>query len=180
MSSKKRPPAKAKSRAQTAARPERPPIPATYLLLGLGLVVFVVSMPRFRAQVIQDNTAGARESLLLVGEVAQERGHRHVAALLADEVSLRHRMRDARPAGTDGRMRYHGYLIDEVTLEDGASALAAWPVDYGRTGRDAWIVTDDGRTYRHPNSGRWTGAARPLARVDLRDGWRVAQSGEPE
>jgi len=153
---------------------ERRGIPAAYLLLALGLVVFVVSMPRFRAQVVRDNTLGARDMLLLVGEVAAERGHRDLVALLAEEASLRHRLRDARPAATVGRMRLHGYLLDDVTLTDGSAALAAWPLDFGRTGRDAWLVVDGQHVYRHPNGGRWTGEARPLRRVDLADGWQAA------
>jgi hypothetical protein len=148
-------------------------IPSAYLLLALGLVVFVVSMPRFRAQVVRDNTLGARDTLLLVGEVAAERGHRDVVGLLAEEASLRHRLRDARPADAVGRMRFHGYLLDDVRLGDGTPALAAWPLDYGRTGRDAWICVDGQRLYRHANGGRWTGEARPLRRVDLADGWQA-------
>lgn len=152
-----------------------PAIPAAYLLLALGLVVFVVSMPRFRAQVVEDNTSDAGAALLLVGEVAAQRGHRDVVALLAEEASLRHRLRDARPSATEGRMRLHGYLIDDATLVDGRPALAAWPADFGRTGRDAWLVTAEGRAYRHANSGRWTGEARPLRRADLADGWREVE-----
>jgi hypothetical protein len=164
------------SRSQAHAEPtERRGIPSAYLLLALGLVVFVVSMPRFRAQVVRDNTLGARDMLLLVGEVAAERGHRDVVALLAEEASLRHRLRDARPAATVGRMRLHGYLLDDVTLSDGAPALAAWPLDYGRTGSDAWLCVDGEHIYRHSNGGRWTGEARPLRRVDLADGWQPAR-----
>jgi hypothetical protein len=157
-----------------AAPTEQRGVPSAYLLLALGLVVFVVSMPRFRSQVVRDNTLGARDMLLLVGEVAEERGHRDVVALLAEEASLRHRLRDARPSATVGRMRVHGYLLDDVTLSDGTAALAAWPLDYGRTGRDAWLFVDGQHLYRHPNGGRWTGEARPLRRVDLADGWQPA------
>lgn len=152
----------------------RPHIPAAYLLLALGLVVFVVSMPRFREQVVRDNTRGARDMLLLVGEVAEERGQRDLVTLLAEEASLRHRLRDARPAATGGRMRLHGYLLDDVRLADGAPALAAWPIDYGRTGRDAWLVVEGRHVFRHENGGRWTGEARPIRRVDLADGWHAA------
>jgi hypothetical protein len=170
-----RPPKRSEPRPRAHAEsPARRGIPAVYLLLALGLVVFVVSMPRFRAQVVRDNTLGARDMLLLVGEVAEERGHRDVVALLAEEASLRHRMRDARPAATVGRMRLHGYLLDDVALADGSAALAAWPVEFGRTGRDAWLCVDGRHVYRHPNGGRWTGEARPLRRADLTDGWQAA------
>ena len=177
--------AKARPKATKATRTKDPvertagpAIPAAYLLLALGLVVFVVSMPRFRAQVVQDNTDDAGEALLLVGEVAAQRGHRDVVALLAEEASLRHRMRDARPTAGGDSMRFHGYLIGDVSLSDGRPALAAWPVDFGRTGRDAWVVTDDERVFRHPNEGRWTGEARPLRRVDLADGWSAVARTE--
>lgn len=180
--------AKRAVRGTSRARAERTPrapgdsrsgqvgIPSGYLLLALGLVVFTVSMPRFRAQVVHDNTSEAGDALLLVGEVAFERGGGDLVALLADEASLRHRMRDARPASAQGRMRFHGYLLDEVHLADGTPALAAWPIDYGQTGRDAWLVLAGGRMFRHANGGRWTGEARPLLRAELRDGWQPVES----
>jgi len=137
-------------------------------------LVFVVSMPRFRAQVLRDNTAGARDTLLLVGEVAERHGHHDLRALLEEEASLRHRMPDARPSSSGRRTQVHGYWFDDVRLVTGGGALGAWPVDFGRTGEDAWIVTDDKRVYRHTNGGLWSGEARPLRHVDLSRGWKSA------
>lgn len=147
-------------------------VSAAYLLLALGLLVFVVSMPRFRAHVVEENTADAGTSLLLVGEVAFERGEGDLIALLREEASLRHRMRDARPALVSGRLTHHGYFLDDALLVDGTRAFGAWPIDYGRSGRDAWLVTPSGELWRHPNGGRWTGEARPLALVDPSREWR--------
>ena len=151
-------------------------IPVAYLLLALGLLVFVVTMPRLREHVVHGNTLEASESLLLVGEFAYERGHGDLLALLRDEAFLRHRLRDARRSRGTGRLCHHGYLMDDTTLPDGQRAFSAWPIEYDRTGRDAWLVTQDGTLWRHANGGRWSGESRPLVRTDLRaDGWGKAQ-----
>jgi len=153
-----------------------PVIPSAYLLLALGLVVFAVSMPRFRDQVVRDNTRGAGNALLLVGEVAKGRGHRDVASLLAEEVTLRHRLPDARATSVADRLLMHGYYLDDALLAGGEAALAAWPIEHGRTGDDAWVIRlSDQALFQHPNEGRWTGEARPLRDVDLTQGWRRAR-----
>ena len=147
----------ARNSKPTKSRPKEslagPVIPSAYLLLALGLVVFVVSMPRFRAQVVRDNTRDAGDALLLVGEVARGRGHSDVASLLAEEATLRHRMPDARTTSVADRLLMHGYYLDDAKLGGGEAALA------------------DQALFQHPNDGRWSGAARPLRSADLARGW---------
>ncbi len=160
----------------TKSRPKEsvhgPVIPSAYLLLALGLVVFVVSMPRFRAQVVRDNTRDAGDALLLVGEVARGRGHSDVASLLAEEATLRHRLPDARTTSVADRLLMHGYYLDDATLGGGEAALAAWPTEYGTSGTDAWVIRlSDQALFQHRNEGRWSGAARPLRSADLAQSW---------
>ena len=167
---------KPRSSDRKAAPTAGPVIPSAYLLLALGLVVFTVSMPRFRAQVVRDNTRGAGHALLLVGEVAKGRGHSDVASLLAEEVTLRHRLPDARTTSVVDRLLMHGYYLDDARLADGEAALAAWPIEHGRTGDDAWVIRlSDQALFQHPNEGRWSGESRPLRDVDLARGWLRAR-----
>ena len=60
-------------------------IPSSYLLLAVGLLVFVVSMPRLREHVVRGNTTEAPRSLLLLSDLAGEREpirSEHAVALL--------------------------------------------------------------------------------------------------
>lgn len=166
------------------------------LLLGAVVgVVCLVSLPQLEAHARRRNEADARAAVALLGQArwpaalpretrkTLETGEtggavkgsgapRGLAAWVAADGRLRHRLRDAREvAGTD-LLLHHGYFL---RLEPGAGSgpcLVAWPRRAGRTGLTAFAWSA-GALYTNPNpGGLWSGIeGGPPVRVDAHP-WR--------
>lgn len=162
------------------------PIPGAVIVAMIALLVIVVSLPRFRAHVVQSNRDDVPRTLSLLGGTVFQEGWQErfpegdapetLYGVVRGLEPLAHRFRDASPVEGSTELRHHGYLFDTGRLfgGDGArTALVAWPVDYGRTGDRAFALTSDGQLFVHRNAGLWNGVARPLVDVALSDeGWR--------
>ena len=167
------------------------------LLIGaIAVLVVVVSMPRFRAHVLEANREDAQLTLTLLGSRVFEEPLPGEATNEAPAMAfgildlvkatkrLDHRFPDARSTSTAGELLHHGYRFATGFVLEGLSrrgALVAWPNDYGRSGDIAYATTADGVLWGHPNRGLWSGADRTpkqqgnnqgLLIVDLSDeGW---------
>lgn len=155
------------------ARPENPP-PSAFAArrrtglaslgfgraLSIGAIVLalgVVTVPRLQTFAMRENEADARSIVQVLAQVVadQDGAVGPIGALPLDEGNLRHRFRDAVPFEDGRSLRMHGYLFDLVR---GTGVVRAWPWRHERTGRAAYVFTEDGRLLRHPNaSGEFAG-----------------------
>ena len=159
-------------------------VPAALLVSAIAVLVVVVSMPRFRAHVLEANREDAELTIGLLGGAVFRRtlptstpmstqrtspGASELNRVSAEGLfglvegveRLRHRFRDARRTDTPGELLHHGYrfatgyVLTGLREED---ALVAWPNTYGKSGDLAFATISDGSIYAHPNHGLWSGA----------------------
>ena len=176
------------------AKPGRPiggGIPAALLVGAIAVLVVVVSMPRFRAHVLEANREDAQLTIGLLGGAVFQRtlpqgsplsnsttspGDAELQQMMAQGLyglvegveRLKHRFRDARRTDTPGELLHHGYRFATGYVLTGLAeenALVAWPNTYGKSGDLAFATIEDGSIYAHPNRGLWSGAD-PLAPAD--------------
>lgn len=165
-------------------------VPGAMIVATIAILVVMVSLPRFRAHVMEANRDDARLALGLLsdrifapewqagleGGLAPDDLH----AVISGDARLDHRFPDARslevPGGLHDVLLHHGYLFDTGHVVVGGTrvpALVAWPEIYGRSGDMAFARTGDGALYAHRNEGLWSGVAGALMDADLADeGWR--------
>lgn len=165
-------------------------VPGAWIVGTIALLVVLVSLPRFRAHVLDANRDDARLALGLLSErifapewqagVAGATAPDDLHEVIRQDARLDHRFPDARrveaPGGAHDVLLHHGYLFDTGhVVVDGVRvpALVAWPDVYGRSGDLAYARTGDGAVYAHGNDGLWSGVAAALMDADLADeGWR--------
>ncbi len=167
-----------------SARPIGGGVPAALLVSAIAVLVIVVSMPRFRAHVLDANREDAELTLGLLsgavfrhtlpqdspfGKKATTPGDKELNrvtekglyGLIQGVERLKHRFRDARTTGTAGDLLHHGYRFATGYVMTGhveETALVAWPDTYGKTGDYAFAAMRDGSLYAHANRGLWSGA----------------------
>lgn len=155
------------------------------LLLAVGLVVAVVSLPLLRSLALKENELDALRALDLLGReaFAAEAAPATVGDLLAEGSELAARLPDTRLLDEGRLMFHHGYLFDLVPTPAGGRALRAWPLAHGETGLGAFWSDAPGRCLGHPNrAATWSGldlASEALA--DPQDpasspGWRPVRT----
>lgn len=160
-------------------------IPAALLVSAIAVLVIVVSMPRFRAHVLDANREDARLTIALLGSAVfnnklpeglpltsgkstpagglEEAAEGHEPGLfefVRDVKRLRHRFPDARATGTAGELLHHGYRFATGYVHKDLArheVLVAWPDSYGKSGDVAFAAMEDGSIYGHPNHGLWSG-----------------------
>ena len=156
------------------------------MLLAIGIVVLIVSLPRLRAFALRENERDAVRMLRLLSADAvrhpEALASGGLGALLAASSAHRVRLEDLEVLDR-GRVRRHGYLFDAVEAPDGTWVLRAWPWDHGHTGLGAFRATPDGRLHGTPNErGSISGPGAPPA-IDGSaaglpdDGWVVLAAG---
>jgi hypothetical protein len=154
------------------------------LLIAVGLVVALVSLPLLRSLAIKENELDAVRALDLLGREAfsADCAAQTVGDLLASGGNLAGRLPDTRLLAEGRVMFHHGYLFDLVDTETGERLLRAWPLSHGETGLGVFRLGDSGKLLGHPNrSAHWSGmdGAPPstlLTRARL-DGWRDVRLG---
>lgn len=122
-----------------------------WIVLAIGLLVPLVSMPRLEAFARNANESDALEALRVLAHSLFEDG---AASLELSEVLARedvgHRLGDAR--ALDGNLwRYHGYLFQIMRPAQLPPVLLAWPRDCGVTGRPAFAAQARNRILIHSN-----------------------------
>ena len=172
----------------TEARSEG--VPGELIVTTIAILVVLVSLPRFRAHVLDANRDDARLALGLLSErifapawQANLEGRpapEDLHGVIVGDAKLDHRFPDARPLRAPGGLHdvllHHGYLFDTGhVVVDGTRvpALVAWPEVFGRSGDMAYARTGDGSLFAHGNEGLWSGVTGALIDADLADeGWR--------
>ena len=165
-------------------------VPGALIVATIAILVVMVSLPRFRAHVLDANRDDARLALGLLSDriFAPEwqagleggRAPEDLHGVISSDARLNHRFPDARslevPGGPHDVLLHHGYLFDTghvVVNGTRVPALVAWPEVYGRSGDMAYARTGDGAVYAHGNEGLWSGVAGALMDADLADeGWQ--------
>lgn len=145
------------------------------MLAAVGLVVCLVSLPRLHGYVLGTNEVDARRAVELFGAAlcgADVAPPLDLGAALAADRTLKHRLRDARPAPDGSRVLFHGYYFELGRALDGGPLVYGWPCEQGRTGLGAFAMGADGQLFGHENgNGRWSGDDAPRE-LDLRGpGW---------
>jgi hypothetical protein len=146
------------------------------VLVVVGLVVLLVSLPRLRDFALRENETDAANLVTRIGRLcdgsvqAAERSNLH--DLLAKDPQLGKRLDDAEYLDGGRVLRRHGYLF---TLLPGTSArVLAWPWEHSRTGHAAFAWSGEQHLVGNPNvDGAYSGMNAP-ARVDANDPqWRT-------
>jgi hypothetical protein len=135
-----------------------------WMLIAIGLVVVLVTLPRLRRFALRDNELDAMRMLrALAAQPAMPlaRGEqRTLAALLARDTGLQKRLDDLEFL-SDGRVRRHGYLFDLCVTDAGQARLRAWPWRHAQTGLGAFVWTPETGLLGHGNAdGRFSGPER--------------------
>jgi len=167
----------------------------SFCLLAVIAVLVVVSLPRLRGIALQENEVDARATAaLLAHEVARlsaEDGPPPIAELVRSS-GLSLTLSDVELLEDGALLRRHGYLFQLVRLPLSLSfacatltpdtdprpsglAVRAWPWKHGATGSAAFLVTEAGAVYTHPNQPvRWEGVAGRETHVPggCMSGWR--------
>lgn len=171
---------------RAAGRAASEGVPGAWIVGTIALLVVLVSLPRFRAHVLEANRKDARLTLALISQrvfepewqsaLPEGTAPGDLYSVIQIDDRLRHRFPDARQPEGRHELLHHGYLFDTGhVVIDGlrTPALVAWPDLFGRTGDLAFARTGDGAVYVHANEGLWSGAGSVLMDADLADeGWR--------
>lgn len=158
------------------------------LLLAVGTVVVLVTLPLLRSLALKENERDALRVLELVGPrvFAAETGAVGFGELLQPEGELSRRLPDTRLLADGQLMFHHGYLFEIVPDADGAPGVRAWPLRHGETGLGAFWSLGPGRVLGHPNrAATWSGLGdapelEPEPEPDAAaepTGWRALQIG---
>lgn len=137
-------------------------------LFAIGLVVVLVSVPRLRALALRSNEDDAWQMIRLLGQEAfggevLAAPNRDLGQLVDERPGLAHRLDDTEVLQQGRVLRRHGYLFDLIEA-GGRHELRAWPWRHGRTGVAAFVFTDRGELFGHPNpQALWSGLGRPPA-----------------
>jgi hypothetical protein len=142
------------------------------VLLAVGVVVLLVSLPRLREFALRENETDARTLVTRLGEVcAREMSAGTLAQALEREPQLVARLDDAEWLAQGRILRRHGYLF-ELDASRTPARVLAWPWDHGRTGFRAFRW-EAGALEGHSNpGGAWSGVEAPPFEGTGPEGWR--------
>jgi hypothetical protein len=155
----------------------RMPSPQALVLSAVGVVLFLVSVPRVHQFALQDNERDATSSLLILSKTVQAAAAGDSAARqlpLPDtwDQEINCRLYDAHATEGSSVIQRHGYLLELAYRTDGTDFLRAWPTKHGATGRSAYLLDPERGLIEHPNlDGAWSGPSsqRPDG---TEPGWR--------
>jgi hypothetical protein len=138
--------------------------PRALSITAIGVLLFLVSVPRVHQLALLDNERDAQSSVrLLIPPVFGSQVHAAPAELptVADLASiLRTRLVDVQHQPGADLIHRHGYLIDVARDPLGRPIIRAWPSDHGQTGTRAFLYYSERGLLSHPNGdGRWSGLA---------------------
>lgn len=130
------------------------------VLLAVGVVVLLVSLPRLREFALRENESDARALVARLGELASQGAPPSTLAETLERAPLlAQRLEDVAWLEHGALLRRHGYLFELVA--DGAGPrICAWPWEHRRTGCMAFRWSAAG-VESHPNdAGAWSGLER--------------------
>ena len=138
------------------------PSPQALTLSAVGVVLFLVSVPRVHQFALQDNERDATSSLLTLSKTVQaaegEGSARYLPSPGTWDQEINCRLYDAHTTEESSLIQRHGYLLEFVHRADGTEFLRAWPSKHGATGRSAYLLDPERGLIEHPNSdGAWSG-----------------------
>ena len=132
-------------------------------LSAVGIVLFLVSVPRVHQFALQDNERDAKSSLLTLFSTVYAddggRANRQLPAPEAWDQEVKCRLYDAHSSDDSELLQRHGYLLELAHRADGSEFLRAWPTEHGNTGRSAFLLDPQRGLIEHDNTdGTWSGA----------------------
>jgi hypothetical protein len=137
-------------------------------LAAVGVVLFLVSVPRVHQFALQDNERDAKSSLLTLFSTVYadegDRASRQIPAPEAWDQEVKCRLYDAHTSEGSALLQRHGYLLELAHRPDGSDFLRAWPTKHGATGRSAFLLDSERGLIEHENiDGAWSGpsSSRP-------------------
>ena len=141
----------------------RMPSPQALTLSAVGIVLFLVSVPRVHQFALQDNERDATSSLLILSKTVQaaegDPSARQLSLPGTWDQEINCRLYDAHAAEGSSIIQRHGYLLELAHRTDGTDFLRAWPTKHGATGRSAYLLDPERGLREHPNTdGAWSGA----------------------
>jgi len=157
------------------------PSPQALTLSAVGIVLFLVSVPRVHQFALQDNERDAVSSLIVLSQVIHaaegESSERALPLQGTWDQEMNCRLYDAHaPEGTSLIQR-HGYLLELAHRSDGTPFIRAWPSEHGATGRSAYLFDLEQGLITHSNSnGAWSGASS-LRPDGTESGWLSRSQG---
>lgn len=142
----------------------RMPSPQALILSAVGVVLFLVSVPRVHQFALQDNERDATSSLLVLSKIVQaadgDSSMRQLSLPGTWDQEINCRLYDAHASEGSSIIRRHGYLLELAYRSDGTDFLRAWPSKHGATGRSAYLLDPKRGLIEHPNlDGAWSGAS---------------------
>lgn len=150
------------------------------LLVAVGVVVVLVSLPLLRGLALRENERDAIRTLRLFGSevfAAPSESLASLGALVEQDATLHRHLPDTRLVDDGRRLFRHGYLFELVRTEAGTPLLRAWPFSHGETGLGAFLLGPDGRLLGTPNeSARFSGPLHPPSSEDASIAWQQLRS----
>jgi len=145
--------------------------PKNLTLCAVGVLMFLVSVPRVHQLAVQDNE---RDALSAIKALADEAFTPELEMSLNPvhlSASLSSRLKDVRYDSSTKVIRRHGYLFDLAQAKSGEWFARAWPVECGQTGVNAFILGPSACIMTHPNeAAEWSGVLSERPTGD-EDGW---------
>lgn len=131
------------------------------VLVAVGVVVLLVSLPRLREFALRENESDARTLVERLGRMIERQKspatHADIASLLHTDVAFVKQLDDAEFLDGGTLLRRHGYLFDVATTS-GSAVVRAWPWNYRKTGTTAFAWCADSGLVGHRNGdGTWSG-----------------------
>ena len=159
----------------------RMPSAQALTLSAVGLVLFLVSVPRVHQFALQDNERDAVSSLITLSKVVHagenESPERALPPQETWDQEMNCKLYDARPAEGTSLIQRHGYLLELAHRSDGTPFIRAWPSEHGATGRSADLFDLEQGLIEHSNpNGAWSGASS-LRPDGTESGWLARSPG---
>ena len=153
----------------------RMPSPQALIFSAVGVVVFLVSVPRVHQFALQDNERDAISSILTLSSsvIAAETsaGAESLPLPATWDQEMNCRLFDAHTFSNTSLIQRHGYLLELAHRLDGSAFIRAWPSEHGATGCKAFLYDLERCLIQHSNgNAEWSGA-RSLRPDGTEAGW---------
>ena len=147
--------------------------PKNLSLASVGVLLFLVSVPRVHRLALQDNQRDAQSAVRALHQAVSTSSELVTPQALA--AGLEERLRDVKLHEEHGLIQRHGYLFEVAPGAGVGDVVRAWPVSHGDTGAAAYLMDPDGTLRVHANpAALWSGplSSRPTGQEP---GWQLAE-----
>jgi len=147
--------------------------PKNLSLASVGVLLFLVSVPRVHRLAVQDNQRDAQSAVRALYQAVSTASAVATPQELA--AGLEERLRDVKLHEEHGLIQRHGYLFEVAPGSGLGDVVRAWPVSHGDTGAAAYLMDPDGTLRVHANpAALWSGplSSRPTGQEP---GWQLAE-----